>query len=136
MSTAHNPLLGNLVNLGDVSGADFLRHPVWVNDLSGEGNAAFDETSVRPVLEEINVTPQFRRRFVSVSIALRDVGSNELVTADYLESGELECVMRWQSDQWCDQNTRVVLEAVPMIEGRSRMRFEFNPQSRLATRIV
>jgi hypothetical protein len=108
MASKSSILLGNLVRLEDLTGEDFLRHPVWVNDLSAESIFGFDETSVRPVLEEVSVTREMALHFLELSIALREIRSGLLFTANYREDGQLDCVAAWKDGNWIEPVSKVI----------------------------
>ena len=129
MASESSILLGNLVRLESLTGDDLVRHPIWVNDLSGESSIGFDETSIRPVLEEVSVTRQLARQYAELSIALQDTESDALFSANYRDDGQLECVATWKDEKWIEPVSEVVLKAIPTVEGRIGLRFKFNPDS-------
>ena len=48
--------LGELKNLDDISIDDMTANPIWANDLSGEWEDGFDESSERPLIGANDVT--------------------------------------------------------------------------------
>ncbi len=118
----------------DLTGEDFLRHPVWVNDLSGESTIGFDETSIRPVLIDVSVTPQIAHRYVELMIGLREIKSDLLFAANFRDDGQLDCVAAWSDGNWIEPVSEVVLKAIPKIEDDTGVRFKFNPDSGRAVR--
>lgn len=133
--------LGKLKNLEEITLDDMYQNPIWVNDLSGENDEESDETSERPLIGATDVTKQVLKEFVSVSIFIKVVGSNMYGSAHYDEDGNLSAMSFWSDKSWQSPSAifpkgeKVIVEAIPSIEGEKNCRFILNIDKDIATKI-
>ena len=92
--------LGALKRADDITLEDMREHPVWVNDLSGEGVEGHDEDSQRPILGDVKVTRSIARQFLWVCILVRVVGTDIYGAAGFERDGTLQDVALWVDGQW------------------------------------
>jgi hypothetical protein len=133
--------LGELKKLEKMRIRDFKDHPVWVCDLSGESTRGHDETSIRPLLDEVDVTPRFARRFVSVELLIRIPETDTWGTASYQDKDTLSTLGFWIENSWQTPSeaglaeNEVKIEAIASIGGQKSVRFVLRPGQHNATRV-
>ena len=93
-------VFGGLVTLDDITIEDMKSNKVWVNDLSGEYEDDFDETSIRPLLHADNVTKKMLESFVEVSILIKVKGTGVYGSANIDPEGNLEVISVWANKAW------------------------------------
>jgi hypothetical protein len=111
---------------------DMKEYPVWVNDLSGEFEDGFDESSQRPIIGEINVNKRFAREFLTVTILVKDSDSNIYATVNYEQDGTFSTLCIWQDNSWIGSDDLFpnleskIFIAIPQIEGIKEARIKYN----------
>lgn len=120
-------VLGDLNRLEDMTLSDSETHPIWVNDLSGEGVEGFDETSRRPVIGCTDVTREILKRYVEVSVAIRIANSGLLGCANVERDLRLSCIAIWKGGEWLAPKdvagslNGAEICVVPTIDGKARV---------------
>jgi hypothetical protein len=125
--------LGNLITLEEHTIQDMISNPVFVNDLTGEDeNDKFDETSVRPILDSVNVNRKLAKTFFEVSILAKIIDSEIFCSVNYQEDGKFSLLYPWKDGQWIEarfafpNKKHITLLAIPEIEGKSNVQIEYN----------
>jgi len=93
-------LFGDLVALDNITIEDMMSNKVWVNDLSGESEDGFDETSIRPLLNVDNITKEMVESFLDVSILIKIKGTDIYGSANIDIKGNLDVVLVWYNESW------------------------------------
>ena len=133
--------LGQLKKLETISIDEFKEHPVWVCDLSGESKKGYDETSIRPILEDVNITSGLERKFVSVEFLIKIVDKDIWGTASYLNKKQITSIGLWLDKSWKTIHEAnlleedVIIEVVPEIHGKKGVKYMYNPKTVKAEKI-
>ena len=115
--------LGPLKNLEDITLEDMKNNPIWVNDLAGEWEDDFDESSERPILGTEDITSEIIDEFVSISMLVKVNDENIFGSANLEEDGSVSCLAIWQDNKWIISNKafqgkdHVEIEVIPSIDG-------------------
>ncbi len=127
--------LGSLKMLEDITLDDMLENPIWVNDLSGEGEDDFDETAERPVIGAKEVTYDMIDDFVSVSVLIKFPEIDKFGSANVVENGTLDAVAIWDDGDWVDgrqffqDKEKAKLEVIPdILDGKDKS-FVYDPKT-------
>jgi hypothetical protein len=134
--------LGKLKNLTDVTIEDFRRHHIWVCDLSGEGKKGHDETSIRPLLEEADITPRLARRFASLEFLTRLPSTDVWGSASYFDKASIRSVGFWVNGGWHRPGQAglaaegLIFEVVPRFGGAESVQFAYNTKTGGADRVA
>ena len=127
--------LGNLKNLDDITLDDMKNNPIWINDVSGEWEDEFDESSERPVLGATDITKGMRSEFISISMLVEFPNDDAFGSANLEDDGTISCVAIWENNEWVDgrkafQNKdNVDIKLIPTVEGEANILFVYDPKS-------
>ena len=125
--------LGKLMNLDEITIDDQKKNKIWVNDLSGEDEDDFDETSMRPLLNENTITKEIvnGKTFLEVSILVQIKDTEIYGSAHIDENGNLNTIMMWQDDSWQEienivsKNEKIYIKNLVPIFGESDNTYEY-----------
>ena len=134
-------VFGGLVTLDDITLEDMKSNKVWVNDLSGENEDGFDETSIRPLLNVDNITKEMVEAFVEVSILIKIKGTEIYGSANIDAEGNLEVISIWHNESWeniekvCSENEKIILTNLVSVFNESDNEYEYYWRKDRAKRI-
>ena len=129
-----NVELGELKKLDDISLEDMKNYPVWVNDLSGENIEEFDETSERPIINNISISKHLVKKFVSVTVLTKIENSEDYATVNYERDGTFVDLCPWKDGKWSNIQTvfpelgTIKLESLVEIEGIKLAKINYDLQ--------
>ncbi|MDR0321415.1 MAG: hypothetical protein LBI28_07910 [Treponema sp.] len=92
--------LGSIKNLDQITIDEQKEYKIWVNDLSGESESGFDESSIRPLLECDKITKTLIGDFFLVYILVKIVDTEIYGSAIVSEAGNLETIAIWYENSW------------------------------------
>jgi len=127
--------LGALKNLDDITLDDMKINPIWANDVSGEWEDNFDESSERPLLGTNDITKAMLSEFVSISMLVEFPNENELGSANIEDDSSISCVAVWRNSEWLDvgkafeSESDIEIKAIPTINGKKGVVFVYDPSS-------
>jgi hypothetical protein len=132
--------LGDMKRLEDITLDDMREHPIWINDLGGEAQHGFDETSQRPVIGDANVTKRMLKESVSVSVHVTVAGTSFEGSADLSGDPSLSALAVWFDGEWKAPRdiagfpSEAQIELVPALLGEEHVRFTYDTESDSGTR--
>jgi len=124
-------VFGDLVTLDDITIEDMMSNKVWVNDLSGESEDGFDETSIRPLLNVDNITKEMVESFLEVSILIKIKGTEIYGSANIDIEGNLEVVLVWHNESWeniekvYSESERIIITTLVSVFNESDNEYEY-----------
>ena len=119
--------LGNLKNLEDITLDDMKNNPIWVNDITGEWENDFDESSERPIIGTNDITSSMIDEFVSISMLVKFPSESEFGSANLEEDGSITCLAVWRDDEWIIGSKAfqgiddIEIEIIPAINGENNI---------------
>lgn len=132
--------LGPLKNLDDITIEDMQKYPIWINDVSGEHEEGFDESSERPVINSDDVTKKILSSYVSVSILVKCEQLNLPGSANIEEDGSISVLVFWKDGKWQPNNKfikedKIIIQSVPSIKGEKNIKFEYNLKDDIGSQV-
>jgi len=114
--------LGSLKSLEEITIDEMIQYPIWVNDLSGEDHEDFDETSIRPLLDNKNITSELVNEFFEVSVLVKHVESGIFCSVIVQEDSRFSILSAWKDGQWVEPKkifnmNKIDLLLFPSIDG-------------------
>ncbi len=131
----NNWTLGELKNLDDISLDDMKNYPIWINDLSGEWENGFDESSERPLIGANDITDDILSEFVSISVLVKFPDQNEFGSANLEDDGSVSCIAVWRNNEWVigskafQEQSDIELSVIPSIIGEEDVTYIYDPKS-------
>ncbi|NRA36547.1 MAG: hypothetical protein HRU15_00260 [Planctomycetes bacterium] len=125
--------LGELKILDDVTIDDFRQHNVWVCDLSGENKDGYDETAIKPILNDDGVTSASCRKFVSTEFLVWIPSLQLFGTATYHNRKTIANIgiqngNKIMTPHECKLNRDeiLIIESIPSFFGKNQVTFQFD----------
>lgn len=133
--------LGDLKNLDDITLKDMQTNPIWVNDLSGEFEDDFDESSERPILNVTDVCSALFSQFASIAVLAEFPKENEIGSVNIEDVNNISCAAVWRNDEWIvgkkafAGKENIEIKVIPSINGANNILFIYDPKSDSGKRI-